>query len=234
MAEFRLIIAIVWVIKMAMSEEKYIEMCKFEREYAACGAKIIGGIDEAGRGPLAGPVVAGCVFFSADCKFPMADDSKKLSEAKREALYDDIINNCLAWGVGIIDNTTIDEVNILKATHMAMHLACENAMKMLAEKQNGAGLSSWDVIFIDHVKLDKMPCKTVSITHGDALSVSIAAASIIAKVTRDRMMVEYDSKYPGYGFAGHKGYGTKKHYDAIRSLGYSDIHRRSFLKNFEM
>ena len=119
---------------MAMSEEKYIEMCKYEREYASHGAGIIGGIDEAGRGPLAGPVVAGCVLFRANGPFPKADDSKKLSEAKRELLFDEIINNCLAWGVGIIDNNVIDDINILQATHMAMHLACENAMKMLEEK----------------------------------------------------------------------------------------------------
>lgn len=218
---------------MAMSEEKYIEMCKYEREYASHGAGIIGGIDEAGRGPLAGPVVAGCVLFRANGPFPKADDSKKLSEAKRELLFDEIINNCLAWGVGIIDNNVIDDINILQATHMAMHLACENAMKMLEEKYNNK-ISQEDVIFIDHVKLNNMPCKTVSITHGDALSVSIAAASIVAKVTRDRMMVEYDKQYPGYGFAEHKGYGTKKHYEAIRQQGYSKIHRRTFLKNFVM
>ena len=217
---------------MKMNDEKYIEMCKFEREYASYGAKIIGGIDEAGRGPLAGPVVAGCVFFPSEGPFPPADDSKKLSEAKRELLYDEIINQCLAWGVGIVDNIVIDSINILKATHEAMHRACKNAIKMLEENGKRYKLASYDVIFVDHVKLNDMPCKTVSITHGDALSVSIAAASIIAKVTRDRMMVEYDRQYPGYGFAAHKGYGTRKHYDAIKQQGMCEIHRKTFLKNF--
>lgn len=211
-----------------MTEEKFQLMCKYENEYAAQGITTIGGIDEAGRGPLAGPVVAGCIFWNSTGPFVKADDSKKLSEAKRELLYDEIINNALAWGVGIVDNNIIDEINILNATQLAMKNACENAVKML-KKDN---LDQEGIIFIDHVKLNDMPCSTLSITHGDALSVSIAAASIIAKVTRDRMMVEYDKQYPGYGFAGHKGYGTKKHYEAIRQLGISTIHRKTFLKNF--
>ena len=210
-----------------MNDEKYFQMCQYELEYAEKGITVIGGIDEAGRGPLAGPVVAACVFFENNGSFVRADDSKKLSEAKRELMYDEIISNCVSWGVGIVDNNKIDEINILNATKLAMREACVKAISKLPRLE-----ISKTAIFIDHVKLEDMPCDTLSITHGDALSVSIAAASIIAKVTRDRMMVAYEDTYPGYGFALHKGYGTKKHYDAIKTLGISNIHRKSFLKKF--
>ena len=179
------------------------------------------GFDEAGRGPLAGPVSAGCVLLGPDFPVEILNDSKKLSEKKREKLYDDIIENAIAWGVGIKDNNVIDEINILEATRLAMHEAIEN----LQVKP--------DFIFIDaekKVDTDKIPY--LPIIKGDALSISIAAASIIAKVTRDRMMREYDKEYPEYGFEKHKGYGTKTHIEAIKEHGLTPIHRRSFTKKF--
>ena len=155
------------------------------------------------------------------CLIEGVNDSKKLSEKKREKLYDDIIENAIAWGVGIKDNNVIDEINILEATRLAMHEAIEN----LQVKP--------DFIFIDaekKVDTDKIPY--LPIIKGDALSISIAAASIIAKVTRDRMMREYDEIYPQYGFSGHKGYGTAKHIAAIKEYGPCILHRKSFIKNF--
>ena len=199
--------------------ERLTELSKFEREYRQKGFDIIAGIDEAGRGPLAGPVVAACVILSKDCMIEGVNDSKKLSEKKREELYDVITQKAISWGVGIIDNNIIDEINILNATRMAMKQAIEN----LAVKP--------EFIFIDaekHVDTNGIPF--LPIIKGDALSISIAAASIIAKVTRDRMMREYDKEFPCYGFEKHKGYGTKEHMQAIRENGLSRIHRRSFCK----
>jgi ribonuclease HII len=200
-------------------------MLKFERECNAQGLRLVCGIDEAGRGPLAGPVVAACVVFDTEQEYPMANDSKKLSEKQREALYDAVISSCRAWGVGISDCDVIDEINILQATFRAMRQAVAEAEKMLG--------SPIDAALVDHVHIPDLPShiKQISITHGDALSVSIGAASIIAKVTRDRMMVKYAEEYPGYGFEKHKGYGTKAHYAAIEAQGISPIHRRTFLKN---
>ena len=202
-------------------EERLIELSKFEKEYFEKGYNLIAGIDEAGRGPLAGPVVAAAVILPKGCLIEGVNDSKKLSEKKREKLYDDIIENAIAWGVGIKDNNVIDEINILEATRLAMHEAIEN----LQVKP--------DFIFIDaekKVDTDKIPY--LPIIKGDALSISIAAASIIAKVTRDRMMREYDEIYPQYGFSGHKGYGTAKHIAAIKEYGPCILHRKSFIKNF--
>ncbi len=203
-------------------EERLIELSKFEKEYFEKGYNLIAGIDEAGRGPLAGPVVAAAVILPKGCLIEGVNDSKKLSEKKREKLYDDIIENAIAWGVGIKDNNVIDEINILEATRFAMHEAIEN----LQVKP--------DFIFIDaekKVDTDKIPY--LPIIKGDALSISIAAASIIAKVTRDRMMREYDKEYPEYGFEKHKGYGTKVHVEAIKEHGLTPIHRRSFTKKFD-
>ena len=203
-------------------EERLIELSKFEKEYFEKGYNLIAGIDEAGRGPLAGPVVAAAVILPKGCLIEGVNDSKKLSEKKREKLYDDIIENAIAWGVGIKDNNVIDEINILEATRFAMHEAIEN----LQVKP--------DFIFIDaekKVDTDKIP--SLHIIKGDALSISIAAASIIAKVTRDRMMREYDKEYPEYGFEKHKGYGTKVHVEAIKEHGLTPIHRRSFTKKFD-
>ena len=201
-------------------EERLIELSKFEKEYFEKGYNLIAGIDEAGRGPLAGPVVAAAVILPKGCLIEGVNDSKKLSEKKREKLYDDIIENAIAWGVGIKDNNVIDEINILEATRLAMHEAIEN----LQVKP--------DFIFIDaekKVDTDKIPY--LPIIKGDALSISIAAASIIAKVTRDRIMSQWDEVYPQYGFAKHKGYGTAEHISAIKEYGLCPLHRLSFVKN---
>lgn len=198
--------------------ERLINLSKFEREYYEKGYKSIAGIDEAGRGPLAGPVVAGAVILPKDCLLEGINDSKKLSEKKREKLYDDIIENAVAWGVGIVDHTVIDEINILNATRLAMKKALEN----LTVKP--------DYILIDaEKKVDTNGIPYLPIIKGDALSISIGAASIIAKVTRDRMMKEYDKIFPMYGFEKHKGYGTKAHVEAIKEHGPCMIHRNSFL-----
>ncbi len=201
-----------------MTDEKFSELCKYERELASKGYKLIAGVDEAGRGPLAGPVVAGCVIFPSEGPFPRANDSKKLSVKARDALYEEITSMAIAWGVGIVDNNVIDEINILEATHLAMKKAIETC-----------GIKP-DIAMVDHLKIKNYEGEQFPLTHGDALSVSIGCGSIIAKVTRDRMMVEYAKKYPGYGFEKHKGYGTKAHYEAISQSGVTPIHRKSFLK----
>lgn len=197
------------------------ELSRFEREYNEKGYELIGGIDEAGRGPLAGPVVAACVILPKDCIIEGVNDSKKLSEKKREALYEEITQKAVAWGVGIMDNNVIDEINILEATRKAM----THAVEELEIKP--------DYIFIDaEKKVDTKGIPYLPIVKGDALSISIAAASIIAKVTRDRMMKEYDKLFPAYGFEKHKGYGTKAHTDAIKEHGLTIIHRKSFCTKF--
>ncbi len=179
---------------------------------------IIAGVDEAGRGPLAGPVIcAACIM--GDCYIEGIDDSKKLSEKKREYLYDNITNNCRAYAVGIIDEKTVDELNIYQATKIGM----EKAVKSLSIMP--------DIVLIDAMKLD-IEQSQLSLVKGDATSYAIAAASIIAKVTRDRMMREYDAMYPEYGFAKHKGYGTAEHIAALKKYGPCSIHRRTFIKNF--
>lgn len=201
-----------------MTDEKFHELTKFERELAENGYKLIAGVDEAGRGPLAGPVVAACVVFKAEGPFPKADDSKKLSEKAREKLYDEIIDSCVSYGVGISDNETIDEINILEATHKAMY----EAISKCEIKP--------EIVMVDHLRIKGYEGEQLPITHGDALSVSIGAASIIAKVTRDRMCRDYALQYPEYGFEKNKGYGTKAHYEAIEKYGILPIHRKSFLK----
>ena len=200
------------------------ELLKFERELLESGCPLIAGVDEAGRGPLAGPVVACCAIFDAAKPYPDAYDSKQLSEKTRERLFDEIMESAAAVGLGFSDNLRIDEINILEATREAMLAAVNEASRKLGR--------SPDAVLVDHVHIPGLSAEIIqkSVTHGDALSVSIAAASIIAKVTRDRLMVEYDKEYPGYGFAKHKGYGTRAHYDALRELGASPIHRRTFLK----
>lgn len=180
----------------------------------------IAGIDEAGRGPLAGPVVAAAVILDKSIVIPGINDSKKLSEAKREYLYDEIRAKAVSVGIGIIDEKTIDEINILQATLMAMKIAVES---LTVEP---------DYLLIDAVRIDKLKIPQFPIIKGDSLSISIAAASIIAKVERDRILMGYDKKYPEYGFGKHKGYGTKQHMDCIRKFGLLPIHRRSFTKNF--
>mgnify|MGYP003376395402 CR=1 FL=1 len=193
-------------------------MSRFEREYESYG--YICGIDEVGRGPLAGPVVAGAVMLPKDEQILYLNDSKKLSEKKREELYDVIMEKAIATGIGIVSPARIDEINILQATYEAMRIAISN----LPVKP--------DVLLNDAVTIPEVAIPQVPIIKGDAKSVSIAAASIIAKVTRDRLMVEYDKVLPGYGFAGNKGYGSAAHIAALRELGPTPIHRRSFIKNF--
>ncbi len=200
------------------AERQRLELMKeYEYTYAACNA--ICGIDEAGRGPLAGPVVAGAVILPKDCEILYLNDSKKLSEKKREALFIEIKEKAVAWSVGITGPDVIDEINILQATYEAMRKAI-------------AGLSVQpDILLNDAVTIPDVFIRQVPIIKGDARSVSIAAASILAKVTRDHMMMEYDTLFPEYGFARHKGYGTAVHTAAVRELGPCPIHRRSFLKN---
>jgi len=204
-------------------DEKEIErlhiMTEFERQYLGEGYKLIAGIDEVGRGPLAGPVVAAVVIFAEGVVIPGVNDSKKLSEAKREFLYDEIKEKALAVGVGMADVELIDEINILNATYVAM----KRALASLSIQP--------DYILLDAVTLKDVETPQRGIVKGDTLSHSIAAASIIAKVERDRLISSYDSIYPEYKFSKHKGYGTKEHMDCIRKLGLLPIHRRSFTKN---
>lgn len=213
--------------RQQMLEEKLQTMQIYERKLRSEGIQYIGGVDEVGRGPLAGPVVTACVILPEDFSVLGVDDSKKLSEKKREALYDEILAQATAWGIGIRDNRVIDEINILEATKEAMAEAVQNADRMLCEKR-GAHLQH---LLIDALTLKNVAVPQTGIIKGDAASLSIAAASIIAKVTRDRMMVEYDRVYPGYGFEKNKGYGTKAHYEGLHAQGMTPIHRRSFLKN---
>ena len=208
--------------KLNIERQRLKKMSEFEDKFSEY---IIAGIDEAGRGPLAGPVVAGCVVLDRNSEILYLNDSKKLSEKKRELLYDEIIDKSLAYGIGIVNEKKIDEINILEATHIAMKEAFENANKSFKEKHN----KEINMLFVDALKIKNVDVKQVSIVHGDALSISIAAASILAKVTRDRIMMEYDKKYPEYGFGKHKGYGTKYHMDKLKEIGACDIHRKSFL-----
>ena len=211
--------------KKETERKRLLEMSEFENKFPEY---TIAGIDEAGRGPLAGPVVAACVVLDRDKEIFYLNDSKKLSEKRREDLYDEIIASAKAYGIGIIDEKVIDEINVLEATHLAMKEAFENANKMYFEKYH----ENINMLFVDALKIKNIDVKQVSIVHGDALSISIAAASIIAKVTRDRMMIEYDKKYPEYGFIKHKGYGTKAHIDKLKEIGACELHRKSFIKNF--
>lgn len=190
----------------------------YEQEYASCG--VICGIDEAGRGPLAGPVVAGAVILPSDCQILYLNDSKKLTARRRELLYDEIMEKALAAEVGIVSPEQIDKINILQATYEAMR----QAVAKLSVRP--------DVLLNDAVTIPELTQKQVPIIKGDAKSVSIAAASILAKVTRDRIMVQMDQKYPGYGFASNKGYGSKAHIEALKELGPCEIHRRTFIRNF--
>ena len=193
-------------------------MSVYEEQYASCS--YICGIDEVGRGPLAGPVVAGAVILPKDHTILYLNDSKKLSEKKRELLYDEIMEHAVATGIGMVGPARIDEINILQATYEAMRMAIEN----LQVKP--------DILLNDAVTIPEMEILQVPIIKGDAKSISIAAASIIAKVTRDRLMKEYDQVIPGYDFAGNKGYGTKAHLEGLRRLGPSPIHRRTFIRNY--
>lgn len=204
--------------KLQKELERTEAMSVYEKEYSDCN--YICGIDEVGRGPFAGPVVAGAVILPKDDPILYLNDSKKLSEKKREALYDEIMERAVATGIGIVSPARIDEINILQATYEAMR---EAVSKLSREP---------DLLLNDAVTIPEMTIMQVPIIKGDAKSVSIAAASILAKVTRDRLMIEYDKILPEYGFAGHKGYGSKEHIAAIQKYGPSPIHRRTFIKNF--
>ncbi len=210
-------------------KNKLVEMKAFENQMYSRGHKFIAGVDEVGRGPLAGPVVAAAVVLPEDFSVLGVDDSKKLSEKKREELSAQIIENALAYGFGQRDNTVIDAINILEATKLAMLDAIAQADKMLQERTG----EITGHILIDAVKLDALEKPQTAIVKGDARSVSIAAASIIAKVKRDHMMISYSREYPGYGFEKNKGYGTKAHYQGISELGITPIHRKTFLKNVD-
>ena len=214
---------------------KLAEMKAHEDELRAEGYRYIAGIDEVGRGPLAGPVYAACVILPEDFDVPGINDSKKLSAKKREELSDVIKERAVAWGIGIADNNEIDELNILEATKTAMKRAIVAVRDMLTERGLLAAdveTHAQDMLLIDAVKLDAgMPSE--SIIKGDEKCLCIAAASIVAKVARDSFMTEMDSVYPGYDFAGNKGYGTAKHYEGLRILGKTPIHRRTFLKKFD-
>lgn len=192
------------------------DLYEFEKELYQQGINYIGGVDEVGRGPLVGPVVTACVILPKDFKLEGLTDSKKLSEKKRDQFYDYIMEHALSVSVGIMDEKVIDEVNIYEATKRAMYQAIEKS-KIKPEH-----------VLIDAMKLEKLEIPSTSIIKGDAKSISIAAASVIAKVTRDRMMIELDEKYPMYGFKKHKGYPTKLHVEAIAKYGIIDEHRKTF------
>lgn len=204
--------------KLAAELDRLENMRLYEKKYESCG--LICGIDEAGRGPLAGPVVAGAVILPRDCQILYLNDSKKLTARRRELLYEEIMEKALAVGTGVVSHARIDEINILQATYEAMRQAIENL-----------GMAP-DILLNDAVTIPEVTLKQVPIIKGDAKSVSIAAASVIAKVTRDRMMIEMDQKYPGYGFASNKGYGSAAHIASIREMGPCGIHRKTFIRNF--
>lgn len=191
---------------------------KYEKEKIKEGYTYVAGVDEAGRGPLAGAVFAACVILPLDCHINGINDSKKLSEKKREALFDEIIKKAVAFSIKSVDEKVIDEINILNATHKAMNEAV-NSMKIKP-----------DYVFIDGNSIKNMTIPHETIVGGDAKSISIAAASILAKVARDRYILEYAKEYPQYMFEKHKGYGTKLHTEAILKYGPCPIHRRTFLK----
>lgn len=195
------------------------ELLEYENLYKSRGYKLIAGVDEVGRGPLAGPVVTACVIMDLEDLIPGVDDSKKLSEKKREELFEIIKEHAICYNITQESERVIDEINILEATKKSM-------------KNSICGMDIVpDVVFIDAVKLDGISIEQNSIIKGDAKSYNIACASILAKVTRDRLMAEMDTIYPGYNFKKHKGYGTKEHIQAIRDLGPTPLHRRSFIKN---
>jgi len=206
-----------WYNKWVEEEARCRKMLVFEERYGARGYQYICGVDEAGAGPLAGPVAAGAVVLPAGCIIRGLDDSKKLSEKLREQLYNQILDVAVAWHVAFVDNNEIDEINILQARLRAMELAVQ-------------GLSpATDFALVDGNRSPALGIASAAIQGGDGLSASIAAASVIAKVSRDRIMLDYHKHYPQYGFDKHKGYGTAQHLAAIREFGRTPIHRRTFL-----
>ena len=203
-------------IQKRLDEDERLEgMLAYEKECYARGMELIAGVDEVGRGPLAGPVVAAAVILPKGCKIPGLNDSKKIPKSKHKEIYEAVLQNAIAIGIGIKDNQVIDQVNIYEATKLAM---MEAIGQLEPQPQH---------LLIDAMKLD-LPIPQTSIIKGDANSLSIAAASIVAKVTRDQMMEEFDREYPGYDFAQNAGYGTANHLDGLHQLGVTPIHRRSF------
>ncbi len=192
----------------------------YEHQALVDGFSCVCGIDEAGRGPLAGPVCAAAVILPPDAVIDGLNDSKKLTDKKRRALYDVITEQAVSFGIAFADEREIDEINILQAAFLAMRRAFEQLSVQP------------DVALIDGNRAPGLSCCERTIVHGDALSASVAAASILAKVTRDRLMEDYDAQYPQYGFAVHKGYGTQRHYAALREFGACPIHRQTFLRKF--
>ena len=207
------------IMKLQNERARVLKMTEFEKKYS--DYEYICGIDEVGRGPLAGPTVAGAVILPKDCIIYYINDSKKLSEKRREELYDEIMDKAVAVSTGIVD---VDSINETDNISISVHEAMRQAIDKLEVKP--------DLLLVDAVKIPNVTIKQVPIVKGDAKSISIAAASIIAKVTRDRMMVELDEKYPGYGFKDNKGYGTKEHINALKTLGKTPIHRDKFIRNF--
>ncbi len=201
---------------MANTQDK-ISNTEYEEKMSAKGFKLIAGVDEVGRGPLAGPVCCACVIMPLDDIIPGIDDSKKVSEKKREQLFELIKEKAICYNIEFVDEKTIDSINILQATKVCMANAINNMAVMP------------DIVLVDAVKGLDTTVPTLPIIHGDALSYNIAAASILAKVTRDRLMVELSTKYPEYGLEKHKGYGTKVHIEALKKYGPTPIHRKSFL-----
>jgi len=236
----------------AQLKDRLDAMLAYERALWDGGVLFLGGVDEVGRGPLAGPVCAACVVLPRDFSVLGVNDSKKISEKKRSELYGQIIEQALAYGIGLIGPARIDEVNILNATKEAMLIAIGDANRMLAERlaepdgtesdniepggaeSGGAEQNQLPVIghlLVDAVKLPEARIPGTAIVKGDEKSVSIAAASIVAKVTRDRIMMEFENIYPGYGFAKNKGYGTAEHYAGLEAHGMTPIHRQSFCRS---
>lgn len=212
--------------RLEKQRQRLIEMKEREKQLHAEGISYIAGVDEVGRGPLAGPVVTAAVVLPEQFDVPGIDDSKKLSEKRREELYEVITQKALAWGIGMADHQVIDEINILQATKQSMKRAIEEANRMLRERTGG----SIERVLLDAVELPGLQIPQESIIKGDAKVLAIAAASIVAKVTRDRMMVRYAREYPWYAFEKNKGYGTKEHYAGLREHGLCPIHRKTFLK----
>jgi ribonuclease HII len=205
--------------KIRKEKERTHLLYVYEREQRVC-ASFIAGVDEVGRGPLAGPVVAAAVILPSDYEITVLNDSKKLSEKRREAMDEIIRREAVSFGIGLISQDRIDEINILQATYEAMRLALEQLSP------------APDMILADAVTIPGIETRQLLIIKGDAKSASIAAASIIAKVYRDHLMIEYDSLYPEYGFARNKGYGTKEHINALKEFGPTPLHRKSFIGHF--
>ena len=204
--------------KLQKERDRLYAMAEYERKHADC--EYICGIDEVGRGPFAGPVMAGAVILPKDCEILYLNDSKKLSAKRREELYDEIREKAVSWAVARVEPERIDEINILQATFEAMR----KAVSKLSVRP--------DILLVDAVHIPDLDIPQDSIVKGDAKSVSIAAASVLAKVTRDRIMVEYAGEYPGYGFDKNMGYGTAEHRNALAAMGPTPIHRRSFIHNY--